>query len=164
MHGHSYAFGVSWHCVFEGQRCVPRAHSSTALRSANRRIGNSVGEQVLLGALCGEAHTYWKSNMAKPIHIIIQPYWYLHQYLYTIQMCVCWFVGLSLKGPNLHYSTLYMWQVHNYIAQTEQTIHPHHRIFFSDDLCVVLHAYCRDAYANYINGDQGVVNGYFTAP
>ena len=52
-------------------------------------------------------------------------------------------------------------QARIYIAHTAQTIHPSHRIF--DELRLVLHAYCRDVYAKYMNGNQGAVKGYFTA-
>ena len=56
-------------------------------------------------------------------------------------------------------------QARVYIAQTNQTsqtIHPSDRFF--NELHVVLHAYCRDAYAKYINGNPGAVKQYFTAP
>ena len=32
--------------------------------------------------------------------------------------------------------------------------------FFFDELRLVLHAYCRDAYPKHINGNQGAVKGY----
>ena len=45
---------------------------------------------------------------------------------------------------------------HVNIAQTAQTVHPSDRSFF-DELRVVPIAYCGDAYAKCINGNQGAV-------
>ena len=49
-----------------------------------------------------------------------------------------------------------------YIAQTPQTIHPSDRFF--NEIRFVLHAYCRDAYAKYMNGNQGAVKGIVRLP
>ena len=35
---------------------------------------------------------------------------------------------------------------------------------YFDELCVVLHAYCRDEYTKYINGNQGAVKSILRLP
>ena len=55
-----------------------------------------------------------------------------------------------------------MRQARIHIAQTAQKIHP--VTDYLDEVCVVLHAYCRDGYTKYIKGNQGAVKEYFTAP
>ena len=42
------------------------------------------------------------------------------------------------------------------------TIHPSDRFF--DEFRVVLHAYCRDAYAKYSNVNRGAVKGFLRLP
>ena len=44
------------------------------------------------------------------------------------------------------------WQARIQIAQTAQTIHPSNRLFY--EFRVMLHAYSRDAYAKYMNGNR----------